>query len=118
MSRWCYRDIIGRCTVRRDGIILGVCRGVADHFNLRVFLGADDHVCSPCLLVSGIWPMVFHLFHGLVADETGTRHDPLTAKRKKSFTTVISYSQGPGRRAPETALSKSWRAASAAWRTR
>ena len=40
----------------RDGVILGVCRGVADYFDIRVFWVRMIIVIS--LLLSGFWPIL------------------------------------------------------------
>jgi len=59
MSRWRYR--YNRNLYRsREGIILGVCRGLADHFDLKVFW--VRMICLALLLVSGVWPIVFIYF--------------------------------------------------------
>lgn len=49
----------------RNGVIMGVCRGLADFFNLRV--GWIRLLAVVALLVSGIWPVVFiYLVAGLL----------------------------------------------------
>ncbi len=59
MRRWRYLNT--RPLYRsRDGLVLGVCRGVADYFNLRVLWIRVFVIAT--LLVSGIWPMVFIYF--------------------------------------------------------
>jgi len=40
----------------RHGVILGVCRGVADYFDIRVFWVRTIIVIS--LLLSGLWPVL------------------------------------------------------------
>ena len=56
MRRWTNRHS-GPLYRSRDGLILGVCKGVADYFNFRVFWVRTLLVVM--LLVSGIWPMLF-----------------------------------------------------------
>ena len=56
MRRWMNRHG-GPLYRSRDGLILGVCKGVADYFNFRVFWVRTLLVVM--LLVSGIWPMLF-----------------------------------------------------------
>lgn len=59
MRRWRHR-YQGPLYRSRKGVILGVCRGVADYFNLRVFWVRV--ILLTLLLVSGIWPVVFIYF--------------------------------------------------------
>jgi len=40
----------------RDGVILGVCKGIADYFDIRVFWVRIIVVIS--LLLSGLWPVL------------------------------------------------------------
>ncbi|MCG6910433.1 MAG: envelope stress response membrane protein PspC [Deltaproteobacteria bacterium] len=56
MKAWKSR--YGRPMYRsRKGVVLGVCRGVADYFNFRVFW--VRMIVVAMLLVSGIWPVIF-----------------------------------------------------------
>jgi len=59
MSKWRH-GYKGSLYRSRDGVILGVCRGVADYFNLRVFWVRV--IILTLFLFSGIWPMVFIYF--------------------------------------------------------
>ena len=59
MSRWRHRHK-GTLYRSREGVILGVCRGVADYFNLKVLWVRV--IMLTLLLVSGIWPVVFIYF--------------------------------------------------------
>ena len=40
----------------RDGVILGVCRGIADYFDFSIFWVRV--IAVMCLIFSGIWPIV------------------------------------------------------------
>ncbi len=59
MSRWRHGHK-GTLYRSREGVIFGVCRGVADYFNLRVLWVRV--IMLTLLLVSGIWPVVFIYF--------------------------------------------------------
>ena len=59
MSRWRQRHK-GTLYRSREGVIFGVCRGVADYFNLRVLWVRV--IMLTLLLVSCIWPVVFIYF--------------------------------------------------------
>ena len=55
MSR--YNNMPGRGLYRsRDGIILGVCRGVADYFNLAAFWVRAIIVVA--FIFTGFWPII------------------------------------------------------------
>jgi phage shock protein C len=74
----------------RDGVILGVCRGVADYFNLRVFWVRV--ILLTLLLVSGIWPMVFIYFMAsLLMKPEPIR--PLENEAEKEFYDSYTYSR-------------------------
>lgn len=52
-----YKSLSARRLYRsRDGVILGICRGLADYFNLRV--GWVRFFTVLISLFSGIWPLV------------------------------------------------------------
>ena len=40
----------------RDGVILGVCRGIADYFDFSIFWVRV--IAVMCLIFSGIWPIL------------------------------------------------------------
>ncbi len=54
-----YDDVYGRGGLyrSRDGMIAGVCAGVAEHFDLSVFW--TRVVAAGVVICSGIWPGVF-----------------------------------------------------------
>jgi phage shock protein C len=52
--------IQGRLYRSRDGIILGVCKGIAEHFDFSVFWARVITILI--LFVSGFWPIVVLYF--------------------------------------------------------
>jgi len=49
----------------RDGLFLGVCRGVAEHFDFSVFW--TRFVVVVCILATGLWPTVgFYILAALL----------------------------------------------------
>ena len=74
----------------RNGVILGVCRGVANYFNLRVFWVRV--VLLALLLASGIWPMVFiYLAASLLMKPEPVR--PLETEEEREFYDTYTYSR-------------------------
>ena len=89
MSRWRHGHK-GTLYRSRDGVILGVCRGVADYFNLRVFWVRV--ILLTLFLVSGIWPMVFIYFMAsLLMKPEPIR--PLENEAEKEFYDSYTYSR-------------------------
>lgn len=81
MSKWRH-GYKGPLYRSRDGVILGVCRGVADYFNLRVFWVRV--IILTLFLFSGIWPMVFIYFvASLLMKPEPTR--PIETEAEKEF---------------------------------
>ena len=73
-NRGCYRS--------RKGIILGVCRGLADYFNLKVFWVRVIFLLL--FLVSGVWPMLFiYIVASLLMKPEPVR--PLGTAEEKEF---------------------------------
>ena len=74
----------------RDGVILGVCRGVSDYFNLKVFWVRA--IMLGLFLVSGIWPMVFiYLVASLLMKPEPIR--PFEDEAEKEFYDAYTYSR-------------------------
>ena len=89
MRRWrhTYQGPLYRS---RDGVILGVCRGVADYFNLKVFWVRV--IMLALFLVSGIWPMVFiYLVASLLMKPEPIR--PLETEDEREFYDSYTYSR-------------------------
>ena len=89
MRRWRhrYQEPLYRS---RDGVILGVCRGVADYFNLRVFWVRV--IMLALFLVSGVWPMVFiYLVASLLIKPEPMR--PLATEGEREFYDSYTYSR-------------------------
>ncbi|HEO72152.1 MAG TPA: envelope stress response membrane protein PspC [Candidatus Hydrogenedentes bacterium] len=57
-----YHDRTGQRTLyrSRNGIILGVCRGISEHMDFSLFW--TRVIAVACLLFSGVWPMVIVYF--------------------------------------------------------
>ena len=89
MRRWRHR-YQGPLYRSRDGVILGVCRGVADYFNLKVLWVRV--IMFALFLVSGIWPMVFiYLVASLVMKPEPMR--PLETEDEREFYDSYTYSR-------------------------
>jgi len=89
MRRWRYR-YQGPLYRSRDGVILGVCRGTADYFNLRVLWVRV--IMLALFLVSGIWPMVFiYLVASLLMKPEPMR--PLETEDEREFYDSYTYSR-------------------------
>lgn len=41
----------------RDGIVFGVCRGIAEHFDISVFW--TRAIAVTAVILTGFWPVVF-----------------------------------------------------------
>ena len=66
----------------RNGAILGVCRGLADYFDLKVFWVRVIFIAL--LLVSGFWPMLLiYLVASLIMKPEPVR--PLGTEEEKEF---------------------------------
>ena len=81
MKRWrhTYQGPLYRS---RNGVVLGVCRGIADYLNLRVLWVRV--VLLALLLISGIWPMVFiYLAASLLMKPEPVR--PLETEEEREF---------------------------------
>jgi len=89
MRRWRHR-YHGPLYRSRDGVILGVCRGVADYFNLKVLWVRV--ILLALFLVSGIWPMVFiYLVASLLMKPEPIR--PLETEDEREFYDAYTYSR-------------------------
>ena len=89
MRRWRHR-YHGPLYRSRDGVILGVCRGVADYFSLKVFWVRV--IMLGLFLVSGIWPMVFiYLVASLLIKPEPIR--PLETEDEREFYDSYTYSR-------------------------
>lgn len=89
MRRW-RQPYQGPLYRSRDGVILGVCRGVSDHFNLNVFWVRV--IMLALFLVSGIWPMVFiYLVASLLMKPEPIR--PFEDEAEKEFYDSYTYSR-------------------------
>jgi phage shock protein C len=81
MNRWQYVYNRG-CYRSRRGVILGVCRGLAECFDLKVFWIRTIFVLL--LLISGLWPMLFiYLIASLIMKPEPVR--PLDTEEAKEF---------------------------------
>ena len=81
MNRWEYGYKRGFYR-SRNGLILGVCRGLADSFDLKVFWIRVIFICL--LLASGIWPMLLiYLVATLIMKPEPVR--PLGTEEEKEF---------------------------------
>lgn len=90
MRRWRHR-YTGPLYRSRNGVIFGVCRGVADYFNLRVFWVRI--ILFGLFLVSGIWPMVFiYLAASLLMKPEPIQ--PLETEGEREFYDSYTYSRG------------------------
>ena len=81
MKRWrhTYQGPLYRS---RNGVVLGVCRGIADYLNLRVLWVRV--VLLALLLISGIWPMAFiYLAASLLMKPEPVR--PLETEEEREF---------------------------------
>ena len=89
MRRW-RQPYQGPLYRSRDGVILGVCRGVSDYFNLKVFWVRV--IILALFLVSGIWPMVFiYLVASLLMKPEPIR--PFEDEAEKEFYDSYTYSR-------------------------
>ena len=89
MRRWRH-TYHGPLYRSRDGVIFGVCRGLADYFNLRVFWVRI--IILALFLVSGIWPMVFiYLVASLLMKPEPIR--PLETEGEREFYDSYTYSR-------------------------
>jgi phage shock protein C len=89
MRRWRH-TYSGPLYRSRDGVILGVCRGVADYFNLNIFWVRV--IMLALFLVSGIWPMVFIYFvASLLMKPEPIR--PLETEDEREFYDSYTYSR-------------------------
>jgi phage shock protein C len=81
MNRWKYEYNRGFYR-SRHGVILGVCRGLADYFDLKVFWIRVIFIFL--LLVSGVWPMlIIYLIASLIMKPEPVR--PLDSEGEKEF---------------------------------
>jgi phage shock protein C len=75
----------------RDGIILGVCKGIATHFDLSTFWVRVITVCM--LLLSGFWPILgIYLVAALLMKVEPIQ--PFADENEQSF--YDSYANSPG----------------------
>jgi phage shock protein C len=89
MRRW-RQPYQGPLYRSRDGVILGVCRGVADYFNLKVFWVRV--IMLALFLFSGVWPMVFiYLVASLLMKPEPIR--PLETEDEREFYDSYTYSR-------------------------
>lgn len=89
MNRWRHTKQ-GPLYRSRNGVILGVCRGVADYFNLKLFWVRV--IMLALLLATGIWPMVFIYFAAsLLMKPEPIR--PLETEEERDFYDTYTYSR-------------------------
>jgi phage shock protein C len=78
----------------RNGVILGVCRGLADYFDLNVFW--IRIILLFMLVISGIWPMLLLYFiASLLMKPEPVK--PIDTEEEKEF--YDSYTESPQRAA-------------------
>ena len=81
MNRFSYRHNRGFYR-SRDGIILGVCRGLADFFDLKVFWIRVIFIFL--FIISGVWPMlVIYFVASLLMKPEPVR--PIESEEEKEF---------------------------------
>ena len=89
MARYRYGDKRGLYR-SRDGVVLGVCKGLAEYFDFSVFW--IRAICVSLLLLSGIWPILgIYILASLLMKPQPIR--PIESEAEQEFYDTYVYSR-------------------------